>query len=242
MNLDGGKTYCRVCSPKPLLEASERGKTYRRWGGPKTFLGRGFSPNLRYVFHPLSFPPPLPLSEIPIEHFSLDRRFQSRCFYLRGTPGVQRRARSKISIPDRSLEIFNPEGRDRIFSIPGPSGNLPTSFIVPNITSPALQQNFVKIFSFLPGDLALKKGGDFWGIFCGLCFLRNKQSTKNPQNNSGKSRWGLSKWGLKVLVHNCPRLPTTVVSFGESSPLKGAQKATNVRNCGRLWANCRERP
>ena len=28
------------------------GKTYRRWGGPKTFLGRGFSPNLRYVFHP----------------------------------------------------------------------------------------------------------------------------------------------------------------------------------------------
>ena len=59
---------------------------------------------------------------IPIEHFSLDRRFQSRCFYLRGTPGVQRRARSKISIPDRSLEVFNPEGRDRIFSIPGPSG------------------------------------------------------------------------------------------------------------------------
>ena len=27
----------------------------------------------------------------------------------------------------------------------------------------------------------------------------------------GKSKWGLSKWGLKVLVHNCPRLPTIVV-------------------------------
>ena len=29
--------------------------------------------------------------------------------------------------------------------------------------------------------------------------------------NSGKSKWGLSKWGLKVVVHNCPRLPTIVV-------------------------------
>ena len=27
-----------------------------------------------------------------------------------------------MSIRDRSLEIFNPEGCDRIFSIPGPSG------------------------------------------------------------------------------------------------------------------------
>ena len=35
------------------------GKTYRRWGGPKTFLGRGFSPNLRYVFHPPEFSTPL---------------------------------------------------------------------------------------------------------------------------------------------------------------------------------------
>ena len=34
------------------------GKTYRRWGVQKRFWG-GFSPNLRYVFHPLSFPPPL---------------------------------------------------------------------------------------------------------------------------------------------------------------------------------------
>ena len=29
--------------------------------------------------------------------------------------------------------------------------------------------------------------------------------------HSGKSKWGLSKWGLKVLVHNCPRLPAIVV-------------------------------
>ena len=61
---------------------------------------------------------------IPIENFNLDRKFQSPSFHLRGSRGVQRRARSKISIHDRSLEIFNPEGRDRIFSIPGPSGLL----------------------------------------------------------------------------------------------------------------------
>ena len=35
------------------------GKTYRRGGGPKTFLGRGFSQNLRYVFHPPEFSTPL---------------------------------------------------------------------------------------------------------------------------------------------------------------------------------------
>ena len=59
---------------------------------------------------------------IPIEIFKRDRTFQSRSFHLRGPRSVQKRARSKISIHDRSLEIFNPEGRDRIFSIPGPSG------------------------------------------------------------------------------------------------------------------------
>ena len=59
---------------------------------------------------------------IPIEAFNLDRKFQSPSFHLRGPRSVQRWARSKISIHDRSLEIFNPEGRDRIFSIPGPSG------------------------------------------------------------------------------------------------------------------------
>ena len=59
---------------------------------------------------------------IPIEMFNLDRKIQSPSFHLRGPSSVQRKARSKISIQDRSLEIFNPEGRDRIFSIPGPSG------------------------------------------------------------------------------------------------------------------------
>ena len=59
---------------------------------------------------------------IPIEIFKRDRKFQSRIFHLRGPHSVQKRARSKISIHDRSLEIFNPEGCDRIFSIPGPSG------------------------------------------------------------------------------------------------------------------------
>ena len=58
----------------------------------------------------------------PIEIFNLDRKFQSASFHLRGPRSVHRRCRSKISIHDRSLEIFNPEGRDRIFSIPGPSG------------------------------------------------------------------------------------------------------------------------
>ena len=65
---------------------------------------------------------PAPKCSIPIEIFNLHRRFQSPSFHLRGPRSVQRRARSKISIHDRSLEIFNPEGRDRIFSIPGPSG------------------------------------------------------------------------------------------------------------------------
>ena len=82
----GGATYCKAFSPKPLLDASEigvglvgasfllrettesrqkGGKTYRRWGGPKTGGGRGFtvcSPPPR-VFHP-----PRPLSDlIPVQ-------------------------------------------------------------------------------------------------------------------------------------------------------------------------------
>ena len=68
-----------------------------------------------------NFNPGLKFS-IPIEIFKRDQKFQSRSFYFRGPAGVQKRARSKISIHDRSLEIFNPEGCDRIFSIPGPSG------------------------------------------------------------------------------------------------------------------------
>ena len=53
-------------------------------------------------------------------NFNLDQKLQSRCFYLRGPLGVQRSARSKISVHDRSLEIFNPEGRDQIFCNPSP--------------------------------------------------------------------------------------------------------------------------
>ena len=54
---------------------------------------------------------------------NLDRRFQSRNVSIYGALLVlQRRARSKISIHERSLEIFIPAGRDQIFSIPGPSG------------------------------------------------------------------------------------------------------------------------
>ena len=59
----------------------------------------------------------------PIEIFNLNRKFQSPSFHLRGPRSVQRRARSKISVHDRSLNVFNPEGCDRIFSIPGPSGS-----------------------------------------------------------------------------------------------------------------------
>ena len=62
-----------------------------------------------------NFNPGLKLS-IPIDIFKRDRKFQSRSFYFRGPAGVQKRARSRISIHDRSLDIFNPEGR-------GPSGH-----------------------------------------------------------------------------------------------------------------------
>ena len=31
-----------------------------------------------------------------------------------------------------------------------------------NFTLPALQKNFVNIFSCLPGNFALQNGGDFW--------------------------------------------------------------------------------
>ena len=62
-------------------------------------------------------------------------------FLLQGPPGVQRRARSKISIHDRSPEIFIPEGRDQIFSIPGPSGFISIVFppppVVPSYESPS---------------------------------------------------------------------------------------------------------
>ena len=51
----------------------------------------------------------------------------------------------------------------------------------------------------------------------------------------GKSKWGLSKWGLKVLVHNCPRLPTIVIILWRKFPLKKGpkrpQKCTIVDDC-----------
>ena len=60
---------------------------------------------------------------------------------------------------------------------------------------PAIQKTFVNIFSYLPGDLALKKGGDFWCFFCGLRFQGNKarkilekirENLENSGENSGR--------------------------------------------------------
>ena len=60
---------------------------------------------------------------ISIENFNLDQKFQSRGVSIYGALLLSpRRARSKISIHDRSLEMFNPEGRDQNFLILGPSG------------------------------------------------------------------------------------------------------------------------
>ena len=53
-----------------------------------------------------------------------------------------------------------------------------------------------------------------------------------------KSKWGLSKWGLKVLVHNCPGLPTIVVilrrKFLWERGAKGPQKCTIVDDCAQI--------
>ena len=55
---------------------------------------------------------------------------------------------------------------------------------------------------------------------------------------SGKSKWGLSKWGLKVLVHNCPRLPTILSILRRKFPLergpKGPRKCTTVDDCAQI--------
>ena len=54
----------------------------------------------------------------------------------------------------------------------------------------------------------------------------------------GKSKGGLSKWGLKVPVHNCPRLPAIVVILRPKFPLergpKGPQKCTIVDDCAKI--------
>ena len=58
----------------------------------------------------------------------------------------------------------------------------------------------------------------------------NKLEGQELEHWSGKS-----KWGLKVLVHNCPRLPTIVVILQQKFPLergpKGPQKCTIVDDC-----------
>ena len=55
---------------------------------------------------------------ISIDIFNLNRKVQSWCvsIYRALVAGVQRRVRSKISIHDRALEIFDPKGRDRFFN------------------------------------------------------------------------------------------------------------------------------
>ena len=49
---------------------------------------------------------------------------------------------------------------------------------------------------------------------------------------------GKSKWGLNVLVHVCPRLPTSVAIVRRKFPLergpKGPQKCTIVDDCARI--------
>ena len=57
-----------------------------------------------------------------------------------------------------------------------------------------------------------------------------------------RHKWGVSKWGLKVLVHNCPRLPMIVVILQRKFPLERGPKGPQKCNCRRLCANCRECP
>ena len=49
---------------------------------------------------------------------------------------------------------------------------------------------------------------------------------------------GALKWGLKVLVHNCPRSPTIDVILRRKFPLErgpnGPQKRTIVDNCAQI--------
>ena len=82
----------------------------RSYTNPKRPCGRKNSIPIK------NFNPGLKIS-VSIEIFNLDRKFQSRGVSIHGALLVsQRRARLKISIHDRSLEIFNPEGGDRTFS------------------------------------------------------------------------------------------------------------------------------
>ena len=71
--------------------------------------------------------------------------------------------------------------------------------------------------------------------FCPLSWsnVSWEEDNKRCTPNSGKSQWGLCKWGLSVLVHNCPRLPTLVVILWRKFPLEMGperpQKCTIVR-------------
>ena len=55
---------------------------------------------------------------------------------------------------------------------------------------------------------------------------------------SGKSKCGLSKCGLKVLLQNCPSLPTIVVILRRKFPSergpKRPQKCTIVNDCAQI--------
>ena len=52
----------RDCKQRSLT-VSKKAPTVSKKTSPKTFLGRGFSPNLRYVFHPPEFSTPLGRSQ-----------------------------------------------------------------------------------------------------------------------------------------------------------------------------------
>ena len=57
----------------------------------------------------------------------------------------------------------------------------------------------------------------------------------SSKQNSGKSKWGLSKWGLKVLVRNCPWLPTIVAILQTKIPFtKGHEKCTIAHGCAQI--------
>ena len=51
---------------------------------------------------------------------------------------------------------------------------------------------------------------------------------------------GKSKWGLKLPVHNCPRLPTIVVILRRKFLLERGPKVHTI--CRQLCANCRVWP
>ena len=117
-------------------------------------------------------------------------------------------------------------------------------------TLPALQKTFVDFFfEFVWGFVIEKWRGflvNFQVVSASQETKQKKKKTRkyreNSEQNSEKSKWGLSKWGLKVLVHNCPRLPTIAIILRWKLPLergpKRPQKCTVVDDSaqnGREW-------